>query len=335
MKQIFVGKYIGKFGKFMRLTSILMNKSKERQRRERILLFWSKYGLAAAIEAFNVKRSTLFEWKKKAANNDLEPKSKRPKRLRKPTTPLSTVNEVSKWRTALPFLGKDKIRHLLSKDGIKISASTVGRIIKRNKLPSAPKQHVAKQSRKYRKKRLKHGFEAKRCGEVVGMDTVTIQENGKKKYIITAVDYHSKIAVARTYSSPSSRSAKDLLLRMKIALGREIEDVNTDNGSEFMGKYEKACTELKIGHFHTYPRTPKMNAFAERFNRTIQEEANYPLFEEPIEVWNSYVAHYIILYNFFRPHESLGYETPVEVLLKDYKFYKAEESNMLWTHTKS
>ena len=52
-----------------------------------------------------------------------------------------------------------------------------------------------------------------------------------------------------------------------------------------------------------------MNAFAERFNRTLQEEATFPLFSEPIEVWNRFLSHYLMQYNFFRPHHSLEYKT--------------------------
>ena len=55
-----------------------------------------------------------------------------------------------------------------------------------------------------------------------------------------------------------------------------------------------------------------MNAFAERFNRTLQEEATFPLFSEPIEVWNRFLSHYLMQYNFFRPHHSLEYKTPIE-----------------------
>ena len=33
-----------------------------------------------------------------------------------------------------------------------------------------------------------------------------------------------------------------------------------------------AVTEHGAVHSHTYPRTPKMNAHCERFNRTVQEE---------------------------------------------------------------
>ena len=148
-----------------------------------------------------------------------------------------------------------------------------------------------------------------------------------KKYIITLVDYFSRVAISRVYASPSSRNAKDLLLRMRIVLGTDIKAVNTDNGGEFLAEFERACHEMNIKHFFTYPRTPKMNPLAERFNRTIQEEAAFPLFSEPIEVWNKYIAHYIMLYNFFRPHYSLAYDTPVDIFLHH------SQSNMLWTHS--
>ncbi len=182
--------------------------------------------------------------------------------------------------------------------------------------------------KKHRQKdRLPKDYVIKNPGDLIGMDTITIQENGVKKYIITAVDYFTRIAVARAYSSPSSRNAKDLLMRMKIALGEGIKAVNTDNGSEFMAEYQKACVEMFIKHFWTYPRTPKMNAYAERFNRTIQEEARFPLYSESFEVWNNFISHYVMLYNFFRPHYSLDYSTPVDIYLK------SKQSNMWWTHT--
>jgi len=64
--------------------------------------------------------------------------------------------------------------------------------------------------------------------------------------------------------------------------------VNTDNGSEFLKNFEQACNKMNIQHFFTYPRTPKMNPLAERFNRTIQEEAELPLVENSLQAWNRF-----------------------------------------------
>jgi transposase InsO family protein len=47
-----------------------------------------------------------------------------------------------------------------------------------------------------------------------------------------------------------------------------MEHVLTDNGSEF----KKEFYEQVNHHWHTYLRTPKMNAHCERFNRTLQDE---------------------------------------------------------------
>ena len=66
-----------------------------------------------------------------------------------------------------------------------------------------------------------------------------------------------------------------------------------------------------------------MNPLAERFNRTIQEEANLPFVKNSLETWNKFIAHYIKQYNFFRPHCALNYLTPVE------KFLGSRKSNML------
>lgn len=324
----FIGKGLWGFARVMSLTQKLMNKSKETQRRKMILAFWRKHGLRAVKDAYGIGRSTLFSWQKKQKEGRLEPKSRRPKNVRQPTTPSHIVDAVSQYRRAFPFLGKDKLEKIMKQAGIKVSASTIGRIIERENLPSAPRQHVAKKKTK-KKDRLPRDYMIEKPGDLIGMDTIVIQESGMKKYIITAVDYFTRIAVARAYPSPSSRNAKDLLMRMKIALGHQIQAVNTDNGSEFMAEYEKACKAMLIKHFWTYPRTPKMNPYAERFNRTLQEEAQFPLFEESFEVWNNFISHYIMLYNFFRPHYALDYSTPVDIYLK------SKQSNMWWTHTAS
>jgi len=328
MRQIFVGRWIKGFGKVMQYFTREMGKTEEERRREKILFFWKKHGLAATKDAFHVSRSVLFLWKKKQREGALAPKSKRPRRIRVPTLSQKTRDAICRWRKALPYLGKEKISFLLKKEGICVSPSSVGRIIKRENLPSAPRQYVARRKKRIRRERKPLDYEIKNAGDLVALDTVVLQENGKKKYIITAIDLFSRISLARNYSRPTSKNAADLLRRMQIALGVPIKAVNTDNGGEFLLHFEKACKKEKIKHFFTFPRTPKMNAFAERFNRTLQEEATFPLFSEPIEVWNRFLSHYLMQYNFFRPHSSLEYKTPVEVFLE-----KRGKSKMLWTHT--
>lgn len=327
MRQLFVGKGLIGFGKLASYSVRQMTKSKEELRREQILYFWKKHGLAATIDAFHVKRSTLYLWRQKQKEGKLAPQSRRPHHVRQPTTSDQLIKEVRHLRQALPYLGKAKIGYILRRRGLTVSDSTVGRIITREKLPGAPGIYTKRKRKRGTKKlRKPSGYRITHPGDLVSLDTVTVQDGNRKKYLITAIDYYSRLAVAWTYKSPSSKNAANLLWRIQVALGTKIKAVNTDNGSEFLCNFQRACRKRQIQHFFTYPRSPKMNPLSERFNRTIQEEPELPTVDDPLSTWNKKVADYLIQYNFIRPHHSLQYLTPAEKLL-------GEKSNMLWTHT--
>ena len=87
-----------------------------------------------------------------------------------------------------------------------------------------------------------------------------------------------------------------------------------------------------IVHYFSYPRTPKSNAFIERFNRTIQEEfvdANTEYLKDTKD-FNRKPIDYLPYYNTVRLHQSLGYLTPMAYMLeRDLK------SKMYWTSTET
>ena len=339
MKSCYIGRWLPGFHTAIQGMLGLMNITKEAQHRAQVITFWKKHGLKATKDAFGVSRSTLFNWQKSLRQGNgrlsaLEPRSRRPHILRVMTTPQYKVEAVCALRTAFPYMGPKKIAHILRADhGISIGHATVGKIIARYSLPSTPRMHVAKR-KKRKKTRLPKEFEAKNPGDLVAMDTIVIQEQGKKKYIITAVDIATRFAIARTYKRHNSQGAADLLQRMRIALGVPIEKVITDNGSEFHANYEKCCKKLTITHCFTYPKSPKMNPFCERFNRTIQEEAQFPAFSASIREWNVWIAHFIMQYNCYRPHASLEYKRPIDRYLELLE-KRGLESNMLLDHTRN
>lgn len=84
--------------------------------------------------------------------------------------------------------------------------------------------------------------------------------------------------------------------------------VLTDNGSEFMKLFDQELRRLHKVHWHTYPRTPRMNAHAERFNRTIQEE--FLIYHEELLVdpkqFNRPLIPWLLWFNADRPHWSLN-----------------------------
>ena len=113
--------------------------SEAAQRKLRILIFWEKYGLEATIDAYEVKKRTLYDWKKKLRTGDGKPevlndKSRAPKRKRKRTWHPDIMEEVRRIRTMHPNLGKEKVFiHLQAfcrKENLMCPKSrTIGRLI--------------------------------------------------------------------------------------------------------------------------------------------------------------------------------------------------------------
>ena len=104
----------------------------------------------------------------------------------------------------------------------------------------------------------------------------------------------------------------------------------SDNGSEFEGEFEELLKQREIRHYWTYPRSPKMNAHNERFNRTLQEQfVDYEedLLFTDLEGFNRKLAEWLVQYNTVLPHHSLGLKPPVRWLLENHP-----ECQRLWTN---
>ena len=75
------------------------------QARYRALLFWDKYGLEATMEAFKVKRRTLYHWRKQLRDRNqeiesLNEKSRAPRKRRKRLWPKEIFDEIKRLRTS-------------------------------------------------------------------------------------------------------------------------------------------------------------------------------------------------------------------------------------------
>lgn len=92
----------------------------------------------------------------------------------------------------------------------------------------------------------------------------------------------------------------------------EIKAIQTDNGAEFHKYFDDYLTK-KITHFWNYPKSPKMNAFVERFNDMIQKQYIGWYFNELIEPdsFNKGLMQYLIWYNTDKPHRSIDKLSPL------------------------
>ena len=313
-----------------------------------ILVFWEKHGLPATMDAFKVKRRTLFLWKRQLKEGygkpiALEEKSRTPiyKRIR--AWPLPILEEIKRLRMEHPNLGKEKLQILLAcfccSNTLPVpSASTVGRLINDlGGLRIFPQKvsHFGKVKKTNRHKVLRKpkNFRSTHPGHCVALDTIERFIHGCRRYIITFEDLHSRFAFAWSTTSHASQAAEEFFAFCQMVFPVPFEHVLTDNGSEFKKHFAEKLKELHLTHYHTYPRTPKMNAHCERFNRTIQEEfVDYHAHEllQP-QQFNVQLMEYLVWFNTERPHYALKMQSPIQYLLQ----WSAtqEKCNYRWTDT--
>lgn len=323
-----------------------MRNQKEVERRTRILSFWEKHGDTATSEAFAVSRRTLFRWqavlRREHGNlNALDPKSTAPKQKRHRRYPSGFTERVIALRTAHPRLGKEKLTSLLRDQGFSVSVSFVGRTLtnlkKRGLLPFPVRLSLYGRSGNVIERRVKPKKKLRRPKgyRVLEADTVVRFIDGTKRYILTGIDTEKRTAFAAAYTNHGSRSAADFLRKTRVALPDCPSSLQTDNGSEFALHFSAAIGELGLTHFHTYPRSPKMNAHVERFNRTLDEEflqGNRALLRDDVRAFNDKLIDWLLWYNGERPHHALGQVSPFRAMMRSLP---RDECQRWWTDTRS
>src|SRR3989339_9354 len=279
--------------------------TKEAETRLKILNYWKKYGLKATRDAFGAKRSTLYGWWKVYKESgykieSLNPRSTARKNLNKRTIHPLILKEIKRLRLEeCPNMGKEKrIYHHRQK------VYHNGQI---------------KRLKKEKKQRLSKEFKAKIPGGLIEVDTVVRFDWNIKRYIITAVDVHSRYAFAFCYDRALSINAKDFIKKLQKIFPYKIKAIQTDNGSEFHKYFKEYLKENNIIHYWNYPGKPFRQGHIEKFNRTIQEEFvdwNYILLEDTNR-FNEKMGNWINWYNTKRFHWGLNLETPVDYLINN------------------
>jgi transposase InsO family protein len=243
--------------------------------------------------------------------------------VRQPQTLPEVVEKIRELRERYPRWGRDKLAVLLRREGIEISASTVGRVIHRLKAKGLLVEPVnailAKQARKRRWKpryavRKPRGYKIQGPGDLVEVDTLTLRLlPDEVRYQFTAREVVFKFDVLRAYKSQSSVKAAHFLQYMRKKFPFPIKAIQIDGGSEFKKFFEEECEKRGILLFVLPPRSPKLNGHVERANKTHREEF-YEVEEVDLslEEHNLQLERWAYVYNHIRPHQALDYLTPNE-----------------------
>lgn len=95
--------------------------------RLRCVAYSYRAGVAAAVIAFGRSRATVSRWRQRYDPTDL--RSRRPNRTRRRQGTAAQEGAVLALRERFPRTGKAKLVHLLRAQGVRLAASTIGRIV--------------------------------------------------------------------------------------------------------------------------------------------------------------------------------------------------------------
>ena len=311
------------------------SESEVAQQRMKILKFYESYGEAATREAFGADRKLISRWRRRLREQDgklsaLIPHSTRPQRVRTSTVSIKLIEYLRELRKDHPRLGKEKIKPLLDRycrqEALPlVSVSTIGNTIKRHKLffqksggvYHDPSSHWAQNPKREKRIKVKRSPKPSEFGHILS-DTVERFTDGIRDYFHSAMEIKSRFALSLNYKQLSSRNMEDFYERFQSVYPGEIKTWQSDNGSENLGRFDAALKRDGIPHLFSYPRCPKINAYIERYNRTLQEEFidNYLDLIHDKELFHQKLADYLIFYNTQRVHKGLENKTPVDYLIE-------------------
>jgi len=244
--------------------------------------------------------------------------------LRQPSWNAAQERAVLELRREYPRWGKDKLAVLLRGTGYAISVSMVGRILTRLKRrgllveprsnaisarrPAPPRPYAMRKPRDY---------VPRAPGDLVEVDTLDVRPlPGLVFKHFTARDVSSRWDVIEVRSRATATTAAAFLETLCARMPFPIRAVQVDGGSEFRAAFEAACQRRGWRLFVLPPRSPKLNGAVERAQRTHTEEFYElrPFSDFSVAALNREARAWERVYNTVRPHQALGYLTPLEFL---------------------
>lgn len=274
---------------------------------------------------FGISRPTLTKWLARFDRRHLKSLESRPRRphgVRKPEWTTDAVVAVHELRKRFPRWGKKKLVVMLRRAGWTLSESTVGRILGHLLKTGQLHFHCQQVQMRWRKSqrswavRKPKDYGAKLPGDILQIDTVDLRPLPDvilKQ--LSAVDVVSRWSGVEVATRATARVTRDSMKRILARFPFPVRAIQIDGGSEFMAEFEEFCRTERLQLFVLPPHSPKLNGRVERFNRTSREEfhecsfadANVTSLQPAALAWET-------IYNTIRPHEALGFQTPLEFL---------------------
>lgn len=274
--------------------------------------------VSQTAKKLGIGRMTVYRWLRRGKTFSggytyrlVHRKSTRPNTLHYKLTNTDRIQITALYQKK--HVGARKIKQLLH---LSVGSMTIHRFLKKKDL--IPKQT------NYRRPLFQNGRAMRPSNTTelgyLQMDTkhVTPELSGLSftVYEYAAIDIVSRYKLAVLLPDISDESASLALQYFLKWFPFKVTYIQTDNGLEFQRTFQKLCEEKKIHHYYIHKNSPNENAVIERSFRTDQDEFYYWLEKQPEHIGelNTWLQKFIHEYNTWRPHQSLNYKTPEEIV---------------------
>jgi putative transposase len=250
-----------------------------------------------------VTPGTVLRWHRRLATR----KWTYPNRTGRPPVTAEIVTLIKQLATENRGWGYKRIQGELLKLGHRVSASTIRRVLKALKIPPAPKRRTDATWLQF----LHTQASAMLATDFFHVDcAVTLQ----RLYCLFAMEVGSRyVHILGITANPDGLWTAQQIRNLLMDLGDRAADFRflvRDRAGQFTASFDSALAGAGIEAVKIPPRSPRANAYAERFVLTARTEVTDRLLIFGQRHLRTILAEYEGHYNGRRPHRSLQLQPP-------------------------
>ena len=228
------------------------------------------------------------------------------RRCGRPALPAETLELICRLARENPRWGYLRIVGELKKLGLIVSKGSVANVLRRHGLPPTPRREGPTWTEFLR-------FQA---NGIIATDFVTVDTVFLRRlFVLFVIEVQTRVVhVLGVTANPNgpwvTEAARNLTSDLEEA-GRRLRFLIRDRDSKFTANFDAVFSSIGIEAIKTPIRSPRANAFAERFVRTIRTECLDHLLVFSRRQLEAVVTQYVRHYNHARPHRGLRLAQPL------------------------
>jgi transposase InsO family protein len=224
----------------------------------------------------------------------------------RPAFPDETIQLICRFARENPRWGCLRIVGELKKLNVTVSKTSVAMVLRRHGLPPAPRREGPTWTQ----------FLSAQAKGIVATDFFHVDTVLLRRYcVLFVIELERRVVhVLGVTTNPNGQWVTQVARNFAADLeemGRRFRFLIRDRDTKFTASFDEVFTSIGVEIIKTPVRSPRANAFAERFVRTIRSECLDHLLVVSRRHLESLLDEYVRHYNEARPHRGLQLSQPI------------------------